>query len=107
MTVSQTITEVTANKLVEGIHKLDITIAVLNEQMEVQNRWNQEQQKINISVADKLSAMDKNNVKVDARLSVLEGLKAWAGYVFTAVLIVVLIAVVVANLYLTYGGPRP
>lgn len=101
---AQLITELTASKLVDGIHKLDITIAVLTEQMEVQNRWNQEQQKINVSVTDKLSDIAKNDVKRDERIKALEGWKNWLSGVFTALLLSVLGIVIIAAFYNAYGG---
>lgn len=103
----QTITEATASKLIEAMHKLDITVAISNEKIEAQNRLNMSQQETNRIVAETLLDMAKSNVTRDERIKALEGWKNWLNGVLTAVLIAILITVAGAILYFRYGGHMP
>lgn len=104
---AQMITESTANKLIDKMESLTVAIAVSNERLEVQNRWNQEQQKLNTFVSEKLAKMAESNVTRDERLKALEGWKNWLNGVLTAILIAELITVAVAVFTLTHGGAPP
>lgn len=102
-----TVTEATARQLMESIHGLEMLLAVTTEQLKNQTKWNDEQEKINVMLAGKIAAIENKDVATDERIKYIEGWRNWINGVFTAILVVVLIAVAVASLTNTYGLKVP
>jgi len=101
---SQTITEATAHQLLMSIQELKISLAVTSEKLQVQSEWNQEQKRTNAIVSNKLSEIEKSDVDTQGRIKKLEDWKNWVNNILTAVLVSVLLSVVAAVLYFTYGA---
>lgn len=101
---TQTVTEATANRLIDSMQKLEIEMTRSTEKLATQSLLNQEQQRVNLAVVEKLSAIEKVDIKQDGRIAALEGWKNWINGVLTAVLIAELVAVSVAIFALTHGA---